>query len=94
MSASLKGSSARGHVRSDSSDDLAAAWLRAQQRLTEDGGLDGLGCSSRGLAERDRSDDWIAVSTGPGGNERYHRGPDAIEALGGLATNLTSSGRD
>jgi hypothetical protein len=78
---------------SDPSADLSAAWRRTQGRLPEGWELDSLRCASRGLAEGDRSDDWIAVAVGPDGEERHHRADDPVAALAGLASSLERTGQ-
>ena len=64
--------------------DLTAAWMEASELLPEGWTIDGLRCASSGLAEEQRSDDWIAVAIGPSGEIREHRASDPIEALRGL----------
>lgn len=78
------------------SDDeqLAARWSATQARLPEGWTLEGLRCASTGLAEVERSDDWVAVATGPGGEERNARAPAADEALEALAASFESDGTD
>ena len=69
-------------------DAVTRAWKEAQDRLPEGWHLDGLRCASAGLAEGDRSDDWIAVAVGPAGEERVHRAADPVAALIGLADSI------
>jgi hypothetical protein len=66
--------------------DLTEAWRRVQARLPAGWQLDSLRCASEGLAPDLRSDDWIAVAIGPGGEERRSRAADPVAALDGLAT--------
>ena len=65
-------------------NDLTAAWARVQAALPEGWTLDGLRCASAGLAEDERSDEWIAVAVGPDGAERRARAADPVAALEGL----------
>ncbi len=65
-------------------NDLNAAWARVQAALPEGWTLDGLRCASTGLAEDERSDDWIAVAVGPDGDERRARATGPVAALEGL----------
>jgi hypothetical protein len=65
-------------------NDLTAAWSRVQAALPAGWSLDGLRCASTGLTEADRSDEWIAVAVGPGGEERRARATDPVAALEGL----------
>ncbi len=69
-------------------DAVNLAWTAAQRQLPEGWALDGLRCASTGLTPEQRSDDWIAVALGPNGEERTHRGPDAIAALLGLVSSF------
>lgn len=69
----------------DAGFDLAAAWLDAQARLPAGWTLDSLQCASRGLAPAQRSDDWVAVAIGPGGEERRGQAADPVGALAALA---------
>ena len=72
-------------------EDLTAAWQEAQARLPPGWMLDSLRCASTGLAAGQRSDDWIAVALGPGGQQRQHRASDPVSALGGLVASLSTS---
>lgn|GEM_PF-3961757 len=69
----------------DASERLAEVWASAQARLPDGWTLDGLRCASTGLAEGQRSDDWIAVAISADGDERAHRSNDPAAALEGLA---------
>jgi hypothetical protein len=69
-------------------DAVTRAWKEAQDRLPAGWQLDGLRCASTGLAEGDRSDDWIAIAIGPAGEERHHRAADPVAALIGLADSI------
>jgi hypothetical protein len=72
----------------DDPHDLTSAWRRAQAALPEGWTLDSLRCASSGLAEEERSDDWMAVAVGPDGQERRARAADPIAALEDLATSV------
>ena len=63
---------------------LSAAWNRVQSALPEGWSLDGLRCASTGLAEDERSDEWIAVAVRPAGEERRARAAESVAALEGL----------
>ncbi len=65
--------------------DLAGAWVESQAGLPEGWVLDSLQCASTGLDEQERSDDWVAVAIGPGGEERRVRAADPVAALNALA---------
>ncbi len=75
----------------DVSERLGEAWASAQGRLPEGWTLDGLRCASTGLAEGQRSDDWVAVAISAEGDERSYRSDDPIAALEGLAASLEAS---
>jgi hypothetical protein len=64
--------------------DIGEAWARTQAALPVGWTVDSLGCASTGLSPDERSDDWIAISRGPHGEERAYRAPDPFEALEGL----------
>jgi hypothetical protein len=64
--------------------DLTQVWQRVQAALPSGWTLDSLRCASEGLAPEQRSDDWIAIALGPGGEERRSRAADPIPALEGL----------
>lgn len=70
------------------SERLGSAWASAQGRLPEGWTLEGLRCASTGLAEGQRSEDWVAVATSAGGAERTYRSSDPIAALDGLVADL------
>ena len=72
--------------------DLSAAWAEAEARLPQGWSLDGLRCASTGLSPAQRSDDWIAVATGPTGRTSEARAADPIAALESLVKGL--SGRE
>jgi hypothetical protein len=67
---------------------MTRAWKEAQERLPEGWHLDGLRCASTGLAEEQRSDDWIAMAVGPAGEGRDYRATDPVTALIGLAASI------
>lgn len=71
--------------------DLAAVWDEIADRLPDGWSLDGLRCASTGLSEAQRSEDWVAVASGPDGEQREHRASQPIDALRGLATTLESA---
>lgn len=71
---------------------LNALWVATQARLPEGWLLDGLRCASTGLSAAERSDDWVAVAIGPGGEERSARARAPDEALEALAASLESEG--
>ncbi len=71
-------------------DDLDALWSATQARLPAGWSLDGLRCASSGLAPAERSDDWVAVAVGPGGESRSARAQAPDEALEALAVRLES----
>ena len=73
------------------SEDLTAAWQAAQARLPSGWTLDSLRCASTGLALGERSDDWIAIAVGPGGEQRESRASEPIGALELLAATLAAS---
>ena len=70
---------------------LTAAWQRAQGNLPPGWSLDRLRCASTGLGVGHRSDDWVAMALGPDGQQREHRAPDRMSALGGLARSFGAS---
>jgi hypothetical protein len=72
----------------DAGFDLATAWLDAQARLPDGWTLDSLQCASTGLAPGQRSDDWVAVAVGPGGEERRAQAADPVAALAALAASI------
>jgi hypothetical protein len=74
------------------SDALADAWRRAQERLPEGWELDGFRCGSTGLTSEERSDDWVALATGPDGAQRTFQATDPFEALTGLVDGLVGPG--
>ncbi len=65
-------------------DTLTRAWQEAQDGLPEGWQVDSLRCASKGLAEEDRSSDWIAIAVGPAGEERMVRAADPVTALARL----------
>lgn len=65
-------------------DVLTQAWREAEDGLPEGWHVDSLRCASAGLAEEDRSSDWIAVAVGPAGEERMVQAVDPIAALARL----------
>jgi len=72
------------HAMDTDTNDLTAAWVRVQAALPEGWTLDGLRCASTGLAEEERSDEWIAVAVGPNGEERRARAAEPVAALEGI----------
>lgn len=64
--------------------DIGAAWARVQAALPDGWTIDSLRCASEGLAVGQRSDDWVAVAVGPGGEERRARAADPAAALDAL----------
>lgn len=70
---------------------ISAAWTDAQARLPEGWSLDSLRCASTGLTPDERSDEWIAVAIGPGGEERTCQAADVVGALDGLARTFESA---
>ena len=68
------------------SNDLANVWAEVEKGLPTGWTLDGLRCSSTGLAPDQRSEDWIAVAVGPKGEEHTFRAGEPASALRGLAT--------
>ena len=75
-------------IATPDADDLAEAWRAAQARLPQGWTLEGLRCASTGLTPGQRSEDWVAVATGPSGEEQSHRAEDPRSALEGLARSL------
>ena len=69
-------------------DDLAAEWRKADASLPPGWTLDSLRCASTSLDVGQRSDDWIAVAVGPGGQPREYRARDPLAALVGLAASI------
>ena len=72
----------------DEGFDLATAWLDVQALLPDGWALDSVQCASTGLAPDQRSDDWVAVAIGPGGEERRTRASDPVGALAALAASF------
>jgi len=72
----------------DDSQDLTRAWNEAQERLPVGWSLEGLRCASTSLSVEDRSDDWVAVATGPSREERSHRSDGPVSALEGLVASF------
>ena len=68
--------------------DLAGAWTESQAQLPEGWALDSLRCASTGLGEAERSDDWVAIAIGPGGEERTSRSADPLAALAALGASF------
>jgi hypothetical protein len=66
--------------------DLTQAWRRVEAALPAGWQLDSLRCASHGLSPDQRSDDWIAIARGPGGEERCSRAGDPVAALDGLTS--------
>ena len=74
--------------------DLAHLWADTAASLPAGWELGGLRCASTGLAPEDRSEEWVAVATGPHGQEEQHRAADPVLALEGLASLLGGAARD
>ena len=72
-------------------DELVEAWRAVEARLPDGWTLEGLRCASTGLTPGQRSEDWVAVATGPSGEQRSHRAGDPRSALEGLARSLRVS---
>jgi hypothetical protein len=70
--------------------DLTTAWRSAQGHLPDGWRLEALRCASTSLSEEDRSDDWLAIAVGPGGEERTARGAGPVEALFDLVDSLAN----
>ena len=66
--------------------DVSRAWSDAAASLPPGWELGGLRCASTGLAPEDRSEEWIADATGPGGRKEKHQAADPIAALDGLTS--------
>jgi hypothetical protein len=66
-------------------DALTRACRRPEDGLPEGWHVDSLRCASTGLAEADRSSDWIAIAIGPAGEERMVRAADPVAAIAALA---------
>lgn len=75
------------------SDDrrINTLWVATQVRLPEGWSVDGLRCASSGLTPAERSEDWVAVAIGPGGEERTARAR-APEEAGSAASRSARSG--
>jgi hypothetical protein len=65
-------------------EELNQAWADVASRLPEGWELSGLRCASTGLGPDQRSEEWIAVATGPEGEELRHQSADPVTALRGL----------
>jgi hypothetical protein len=72
-------------------ETLADAWRRAQEQLPNAWQLDGLRCGSTGLTPEERSDDWVAVATGPDGAQRTFQAADPFDALAGVVADVAHS---
>ena len=70
------------------SDQLTQVWRATQARLPAGWALEGLRCASTGLEAEQRSDEWVAVASGPSGEQRTHRSHDPLAALTGLARGI------
>ncbi len=73
-------------------DEITAVWASVQSALPEGWALDSLRCASTGLALPNRSADWVAVATGPGGETREARAGDPVRALTRVAGDLRREG--
>ena len=65
-------------------------WQRTQAALPAGWRLDSLRCASEGLARHRRSEDWLAVATGPDASEAIGRGSDPASALADLLAMVTN----
>ena len=75
------------------SDDLAGTWAETEALLPSGWELGGLRCASTGLTPDERSEEWVAVASGPDGQEVRHQAVDPIAALEGLAALVPGVGR-
>jgi hypothetical protein len=66
------------------SGDLAGTWAEIEAQLPSGWELGGLRCASTGLTPDERSEEWVAVASGPDGQEVRHQAVDPIAALKGL----------
>ena len=64
--------------------DLSGIWADTAASLPPGWELGGLRCASTGLTPEDRSEEWIAVATGPDGLEVKHQATEPRDALEGL----------
>ena len=64
--------------------DLSRIWADTAASLPPGWELGGLRCASAGLTPEDRSEEWIAVATGPAGREVKYQAAEPREALEGL----------
>ena len=69
--------------------DLSRVWAEVEEQLPAGWRLDGLRCASTGLAPANRSEDWVAVAIGPGGEQLSYRAAEPDEALRGLVIETT-----
>ena len=69
--------------------DLSRVWAEVEEQLPAGWRLDGLRCASTGLAPADRSEDWVAVAIGPGGEQLTCRAAEPDDALRGLWVEMT-----
>ncbi|HEX2766554.1 MAG TPA: hypothetical protein VHR55_07975 [Candidatus Limnocylindria bacterium] len=72
----------------DSADELTSAWRATQDRLPSGWTLDGIRCTSTGLAPQDRGEGWRALALGPDGQSIEVEGDDAEAALRELARTI------
>jgi hypothetical protein len=69
------------------------AWIHAEAALPLGWHLDSLRCASTGLTPEQRSETWVAVAAGPGGEELNAEGQEPVAALNAL-TRLLQQLRD
>ena len=68
---------------------MSDAWISAAAALPAGWRLQGLRCSSTGLAPSQRGDEWIAEACGPNGECVTVESAEPVEALTTLAERLT-----
>ena len=69
-------------------DRLTQAWTAAADHLPEGWTVVGLHYAGTRFSAESRPDDWVALATGPSGEQRAGRATDAVAALEGLATSF------
>jgi hypothetical protein len=75
------------------SGDLAKTWAETEASLPTGWELGGLRCASTGLTPEQRSEEWVAVASGPDGQEVHHQAVDPIAVLQGLAALVPGADR-
>ena len=75
------------------SNDVTALWRVADAAAPTGWQLQGLRCSSTGLAPADRSEGWVAEACGPHDGCILVEEPSAERALRALAAQLRTVGR-